>query len=78
MFPITINGNTLDQSILSAPDASNTNYVLVQTWARPSPSQRKDLEIAGLQHLDYVSKNTYLCHYQDANLASIRLMELVV
>ena len=78
MFPITINGNKLDPSTKSATDSSKTNYILVQTRAGLSPSQRQDLANAGLVHLDYVSKNTYLCGYQDTDLDRIRQMEPVV
>jgi hypothetical protein len=76
MFPITINGNTLDQSTRSTADAFK--YILVQSRAPLSPLQRQNLENAGLKHLDYVSKNTYLGHYQDADLDKIRQMEPVV
>ncbi|RYP15321.1 hypothetical protein DL765_005777 [Monosporascus sp. GIB2] len=78
MIPITINGNTLDHSTKSAADASKTNYILVQFRARLSPSQMQELANAGLKHLDYVSKNTYLCHHEDADLDKIRQMDPVV
>jgi hypothetical protein len=78
MFPITINGNHLDQSTKPAADASKTNYILVQSRARLSPSQRQDFAKAGLELLDYVSKNTYLCGFQDTDLARVREMESIV
>jgi serine protease AprX len=77
LFPITINGYTLDQS---KPDTKplKTKYILVQSRARLSPSDRQELDHAGVKHLDYVSKNTYLCQYQDGDLEKIRQLEPVV
>ena len=51
---------------------------MVQSWARLSSSDRQDLEKANIKHLDYVSKNTYLCQYQDEDLEKIRKLEPVV
>jgi serine protease AprX len=78
IFPITINGNSLDQLTKSAADASKTNYILVQSRARLSPLQRQELAGAGLVLHDYVSKNTYLYGYQGVDLDMIRQMEPVV
>lgn len=77
MFPITINGNTLDPSILNAGPIE-TKYILVQSWARLSLSDRQDLENANIRHLNYVAKNTYLCQYQDKDLKKIRKLKAVV
>ena len=74
---ITINGITLDQSTKPATDAFNTNYILVQSKARLSPSQRRELADIGLVLHDYVSKNTYLYGYQGVDLDRIRQMEPV-
>lgn len=59
MFPIVINETHLDASI--HPSESETDYILIQTESRLSPSQRLELEIAGLAVHEYISKNTYLC-----------------
>ena len=38
-----INGNKLDQSIEAAANASNTDYILVQTWTGLSPLDQQNL-----------------------------------
>lgn len=76
LYPITINGNTLNPSILNAGPLK-TKYILVQSWSRLSSSSREGLEEANIKHLDYVSKNTYLCQYQDEDLEKIRKLEPV-
>ena len=78
MFPITINGNRFDESVKPAANASKTDYILVQSRGRLSPSKRQKLGDAGLKHIDYVSKNTCLCHYQSADLDKVRQMEPIV
>ncbi|KAK3172952.1 hypothetical protein OEA41_006278 [Lepraria neglecta] len=78
MFPITINGNILGQSPGPATELIKTKYVLVQSRAQLSPSDRRELDHAGVKHLNYVSKNTYLCQYQDGDLEKIGQLDLVV
>src|SRR5256714_6872295 len=78
MFPIMINGNRFDESVKPAADASKTDYILVQCQGRLSLSRRQKLDDAGLKHINYVSKNTYLCHYQSADLDKVRQMEPIV
>ncbi|KAI1159906.1 hypothetical protein F5B18DRAFT_556371 [Nemania serpens] len=75
MFPIIINGNHLDEAIEPAADASGTNYILVQSRAGLSPPQKQDLAKAGVMVHDYVSKNTYLCYFEDSDLDRLRQME---
>ncbi|KAN0073090.1 Peptidase S8/S53 domain containing protein [Elaphomyces granulatus] len=78
-IPIIINGNRIDPSTTSpAPDASNSNYILVQSRKRLTPSQRRELADADLVLHDYVSKNTYLYSYQGVSLDKIRQMDPVV
>lgn len=62
-FPIKINGNILDSSTKLATEPLETKHVLVQSLARLRPSDRQELDRAGVTHLDYVSKNTYLFQY---------------
>ena len=78
MFPITINGNILGQSPGPATELIKTKYVLVQSRAQLSPSDRRELDHAGVKHLNYVSKNTYLCQYQDGDLEKIGQLDFVV
>lgn len=77
LFPITINGNTLNPSILNAGPLK-TKYILVQSWADLSSSDRLILEKANIRPLDYVSRNTYLCQYEDEDLEKVRKLEPVV
>ena len=51
---------------------------MIQSRARLSPSDRQELHDIGVNHLDYVSKNTYLCQYQDGDLEKIRRLEPIV
>jgi hypothetical protein len=51
---------------------------LVQCRTRLGPSDIQELGNTGLKHLNYVSKNTYLCQYQDGDLEKIRQLEPVV
>ncbi|KAK5048903.1 hypothetical protein LTR84_005323 [Exophiala bonariae] len=76
IFPININGISLDPTT-PAIELSTTDYVLIQSWARLSKSEWKELDKIGAQHPDYVSKNTYLCQYQDRNLDRLRKLEPV-
>ncbi|EFY94070.1 ankyrin repeat protein [Metarhizium robertsii] len=78
MYHISINGNHLDESIKPATDASETNYILVQTRMQLNEPERQYLVNAGLIFHDYVSKNTYLCGYRDEDLDKIRQLDRVV
>ena len=51
---------------------------MIQSRARLTPSDRGELHDIGVKHLDYVSKNTYLCQYQDGDLEKIRKLEPIV
>ncbi|KAI0098007.1 ankyrin repeat-containing domain protein [Nemania sp. FL0031] len=80
MFPITINGITLDSSIIPTAGVIETNYILVQSRIRLSPFNMPELDIIGVEILDYVSKNTYLCQWRDPlrNLDTIRQRKPVI
>lgn len=86
MALITINGVSLDpiaqaQALrvagLESVDASQSDYILVQTLAPLSPEQKDELARLGLVIDEYVSENTYLCGYKGTDLAQIRALPFV-
>ena len=78
LFPIDINGNTIDLEIEGATGSSaQSNYILVQSWMPLALSQMKELEIIGLSLHRYVSKNTYLYCRRGTNLDEIRPLSYV-
>ena len=78
MFPIMINGNKLDQSRGPVTGSLKTKYILVQSRTRLSPSDWKKLNGAGVKHLDYVSKNTYLCRYERTRLEYLHQLAPII
>lgn len=86
MAKITINGITVDPltqeaalaaAHLIAPDASHSNYVLVQTKEPLTKAQKTELASFGVVILEYVPERTYLCQYQPSNLNAIRALPYV-
>jgi serine protease AprX len=86
MALITINGVLLDpiaqsQALkatgLESVDASQSDYILVQTSAPLSPSQQDELAKMGVVIHEYVSENTYLCGYKGTDLTQIRALPFV-
>ncbi|SCO92700.1 uncharacterized protein FRV6_16828 [Fusarium oxysporum] len=88
MAPISINGNTLDPVAqgpvlralgLEAPDASGSDYVLIQVSdARLTPEQKGHLANLGLVLHGYVSEKTYLYDYKGTDLQKIRSLPFVI
>jgi serine protease AprX len=86
MAKVTINGITVDPSTqasalaaanLLAPDASDSNYILIQTTQPLDRAQKAELEAKGVVILEYVPDSTYLCQYKSANLNEIRALPYV-
>jgi serine protease AprX len=86
MSRITINGVSLDPVTnadalslagLTAPDASLSDYILIQTDAPLTPEQKTALAGLGVIVQEYVSENTYLCGYKSTELAGIRALPYV-
>jgi hypothetical protein len=84
MTRITINGVSLDPTSsapamagITSADASQSDYVLVQTAAPLTPDQRAELTRLGVVIHEYVSENTYLCSYKPADLSAIRRLPYV-
>lgn len=86
MSVITINGNSLDPAVQQAalqahgiykPDASSSDYILIQTVQHPSTNQKSQLQDLGVQIHEYVSENTYLCGFKAADLTPVRRLDFV-
>ena len=80
MSNITINGITVDPlaqsralsaANLQAPDASDSDYILVQTKQPLNKAQKDELAAKGAIILEYVP-DAYLCQYKDTSLDDIR------
>jgi serine protease AprX len=83
---ITINGITVDPSVqepalaaarVLASDASNSNYILIQTQQPLDRAQKAELADKGVNILEYVPESTYLCQYRLADLDGIRTLPYV-
>src|SRR4051794_12838142 len=86
MAPITINGVSLDpvaeaQGLAAAgiepADASQSNYVLVQTDGPLTADQREQLESTGAEIQEYAPQSTSLCRYAPADLQPLRDLPFV-
>src|SRR6266436_3667270 len=83
MSKITINGITVDPQAqapalaaanLHAPDASGSDYILIQTRQPLDKAQKAELSKKGANILEYVPENTYLCYFKPTNLNEIRAL----
>src|SRR5215468_8108243 len=84
MSQITINGISFDPTApgpataaLAKTDASDSNYILVQTNGPLTDSQRSQLEKLGAIAHEYVSENTYLCTFKPKSLSKVRTLKFV-
>jgi subtilisin family serine protease len=86
MARITINGVTVDplaqrdelaEASLIAEDASQSNYLLVQTDHVLSAEEKAQLANVGVVIHEYVPENTYLCGYQPSDLDAVRDLPFV-
>lgn len=86
MASITINGITIDPQAqattmralgLHSHDASQSNFILIQTKAPLDKSQRAEVGGMGVKILEYVPENTYLCLYPPADLHALRALPYV-
>jgi serine protease AprX len=87
MARITINGVSVDPlapgpalaaAAIAAPDASKSDYVLIQTSQPLDKAQKAELAGSGVTILEYVPDATYLCSYKASDLAAIRALPYVV
>ena len=83
---ITINGITVDPlaqgaalaaANLHAADAANTDYLLIQTKHSLDKGQKAELASKGVNILEYVPEDTYLCYYKPTDLGTIRALPYV-
>jgi serine protease AprX len=84
MARITINGISFDPAdrspaaaSVSSVDASQSDYVLVQTTAPLTADQQAQLKGLGVEVHEYVSANTYMCRYKPTDLSPIRALPFV-
>jgi hypothetical protein len=87
MSKITINGVTVDPlaqgpalaaaNLLSA-DATDSDYILIQTAQPLSKDMKSQLINMGVVILEYVPDDTYLCNYTGTDLDQIRSLANVV
>jgi serine protease AprX len=86
MARITINGITVDpfaqrRALAAAPepasDASDSDYILIQTVEPLSEEQRTQLESLGVDIHEYVPDNTYIAGFKPTDLQAIRELPFV-
>ena len=82
MPPITIHGNTIDPDNVEPgylpPDASNTNFILLQAHRPLSREDASELTARGIQIQQLKEgENTYLCRYEPSDLSSIEALPFV-
>src|SRR3954452_9344210 len=87
MARITINGVSVDPvaqsaglraAALESADASQSNYILIQTDGPLLNDQKAQLSDLGVAIHEYVPENTYLCGYRASDLSGIRALPFVV
>jgi serine protease AprX len=87
MARITINGVSLDPvaqsqglraARLESADASQSNYILIQTSEPLSDDEKRQLSDLGVVIHEYVPENTYVCAYHPSDLGPIRALPFVV
>lgn len=76
MAPISIRGNTLDPANLDgvpiSPEASKTNYALVQLNRRMDTETLEALESQGAEVVKRMVANTWLLHYPPPDLGPLK------
>lgn len=71
-----MNGNTFDPAL--SPDHHYAEWILIQTHGLLHPTQRQDLYNAGIDDLEYVYKNTYLCKHVVGTIYDISQLPFIV
>jgi serine protease AprX len=84
MARITINGISFDPSApgpmtaaLAKTDPSESNYILIQTTAPLTETQRAQLNKLGVMIQEHVSENSYLCGFKPKDLTKVRALKFV-
>ena len=87
MSKITINSVTVDPlaqapalaaANLSSADATDSDYILIQTEHPLSKNDKSELTNMGVTILEYVPDDTYLCSYRGTDLNQVRSLSNVV
>jgi hypothetical protein len=60
-----------------AEDQRNTRYLLLQARSELSVEQRAQLAQLGVEVLEFVPEDTYLCRFDVGELAKVRALEFV-
>jgi serine protease AprX len=61
-----------------SPDASQSNFILVQCADRPLPAHYEALATLGVTTVNYIGSNTNICLYKPTDLEAIRALPFVV
>ena len=86
MSRITINGITIDPLVqsralstanLQVPDASASDYILIQAKQPLGKTEKAELAGKGAVLLEYVPDDTYLCQFKSTDLDAIRTLPYV-
>ncbi|MEU1193439.1 hypothetical protein [Streptomyces sp. NPDC005859] len=86
MSRIAINGVTVDPLAqademathsLTFEDATESNYLLVQTTHPPTLEEKEQLAALGVVIQEYVPDDTYLCGYRPTDLTAVRALTFV-
>ncbi|MBD0344646.1 MAG: S8 family serine peptidase [Coleofasciculus sp. Co-bin14] len=86
MTKITINGISIDPTSqrgamsaagLISADSSNSNYILIQATEPLDRTQKSELAGLGVQILEFVPENTYICRYEPSNLDAVQNLPFV-
>ncbi|KAH7024242.1 peptidase S8/S53 domain-containing protein [Ilyonectria destructans] len=80
---ITINGNVVHHDAQKeggahfAPDASETNYLIIQSFAPLDKAQREHLRELGIELQQVISGDTYFCRYNPHDLTELRSLSFL-
>ena len=86
MANITINGISIDptaqRSALTAAgldslDSTRSNYILLQTTVSLDRAKKSELANLGVEILEFVPENTYICRYEPSDLSAIQALAYV-
>jgi subtilisin family serine protease len=62
---------------LISPDSSNSDYILIQATEPLDRTQKSELAGLGVEILEFVPENTYICRYEPSNLDAVQNLPFV-
>ncbi|MEC4816598.1 MAG: S8 family serine peptidase [Scytonema sp. PMC 1069.18] len=86
MTKITINGISIEPEEqtpalafagFNVEDSVDSNYILIQTNQPLNRTQKEELVGLGVEIMEYVPDNTYICHYLPIDLQPIRALSYI-